>query len=123
MKAIIEKYGVDNYVVIFPEDDCETEPVNSLDNAIKVIGLYEQCGLGEDGVLKLVGLVKRSRMIELINGKWFWIDLDGIEIGPFETKEKARKDADLCGWSYDESMSGGLYGGKPPRDIAKRRVK
>lgn len=58
MKAIIEKYGVDNYVVIFPEDDCETEPVNSLDNAIKVIGLYEQCGLGEDGVLKLVGLVK-----------------------------------------------------------------
>lgn len=32
------------------------------------------------------------------NDKWFWIDLDDNKIGPFPTKEAARKDAHNNGW-------------------------
>lgn len=46
---------------------------------------------------------------------WYWTD-EKVRIGPFETKEEATKDAEICGWVYDESISTGLFGGEPPRD-------
>lgn len=29
----------------------------------------------------------------IIDGKWYWIDLDNAKVGPFSSREKANSDA------------------------------
>lgn len=39
------------------------------------------------------------------DGQWFWIDLDDVLVGPFSTKEKARKNAHDNHWLADGSVA------------------